>query len=204
MSIIMPLRRVIGSPFVTVPGAVDWNTAGAFSFVVPKHRTLTIDIYGAGGGGGGAGGLAGRGVSSGTNGGDGGYSYILFPSIVQIVGYGGGGGGGTAWNGAGFPAGVSGAPGTAVNGDGNVTGGGRSGGSPGYLDTGFAGGSQGGYGGAGGRAYRTFQRGVIPYGITATVVVGVGGAAGANGANNIGYIWTPQNGLGGYVWISWT
>jgi hypothetical protein len=206
MAIIMPFRRVIPSVFATTPGSASWNTPGTYSFTVPKHRTFSMDIYGAGGGGGGAGGYNGLalGTTSGSPGGDGGYSYLLANGILQVVGYGGGGGGATSYNGSGFPAGTPGAQGTAVNGDGNITGGGRAGGNPGYLDTGFAGGSQGGYGGAGGRAYRTIQRGVIPYGSIITIVVGAGGAAGVNGANQNGYIWVPAAGTYGGVYASWT
>ena len=175
-----------------VPGSTTYSTPGTYNFVVPKHNTLTVQLWGAGGGGGGAG--------------------------AAVTGYGGtneigGTGGPSKWDGgsaSGKPqanggvggrnteTGTGGAGGTASGGTTNTSGG--AGGDGGTGSGGAAGtAANGGYGdggpgehwtqvvyvvthyyagGGGGGAYssRSYSAGTYAVGATVSVVVGAAGS----------------------------
>jgi hypothetical protein len=149
--LILPFRRIVPSagPSI-VPGSQSFTTPGTFTFVVPYYNTLTVDVRGGGGGGGGA-----R-FSDSTiyYAGSGGFSGFYAPD-VQVFGLAGGGANGCVWS----PPrnGDSGGAGAGQGGSTNITGGGSSGGIGAILNPG-AGQLQGGSGGNGGRAIRTWVR----------------------------------------------
>lgn len=196
------MRGTLGRASRIVPGAQNYTSPGTYSFIVPEHHALTIDIRG--GGGGGALGQVEFAVYDGTDGAAGGYSRFLGAGL-DIFAYGGGGGGrqymapGPVVSGGG-----AGAAGGAYGGTSNVSGGGGGGGAGGwnYL---AAGGiyRYGGAGGAGGRATRVINRGVILPKTVISIVVGGPGSPGANGANGDATS-APGWGGGGGVYLSWS
>ncbi|WP_199085477.1 hypothetical protein [Bosea sp. ASV33] len=147
---------------------------GSYSFTWPEFNQIVFDLSAAGGGGGGAVTQDYQGHSfPGTDGNQGGNSYIDLSGFT-LMATGGGGGGANNYSG-----GTQGVHGTGLNGDSNITAGGAPGGvggSPQFF--------QGGYGGYGGRVIRTVLDGAIGsrlFGQVSTVVVGYGGSGGQNG-----------------------
>ena len=211
--IIVPFRRIIPSagPLIT-PGSVAFTTPGTYYFTVPNFRTLTADVRGPGGGGGACY------VNAYPSGSAGGPSYFDAPTGTVIAYSGGGGVGlniGASGGGqvvASVTAGGVGlcitdllayarfhmGDGTAANGDVNTTGGGSPGGACGFYT--INGAYHGGYGGYGGRAVKTWVRGLLVPNTTIIIVVGAGGVRG------IGDNWSTaaSNGLNGSVNISWS
>jgi len=170
---------------------MSFTVPGTYSFTVPAYHTFAADARGSGGGGGGI-------TNGGGDGAAGGYSYFNAPT-GNLVGY--GGNGGTHGDYTTGIHGTNGAPGTGVGGDGNITGGGAAGGNPvTYPANGSV--YDGGYGGAGGRAYKAWAKGSLltPRSVI-TIVVGSGGAPGPIGNG----LFTPGSyGGNGAVYLSWS
>ncbi|UPT95381.1 hypothetical protein J4G48_0040205 [Bradyrhizobium barranii subsp. apii] len=227
MPLILPFRRVLGIVPVK-PGSVSYATVGTYTFIIPRYRSLFVDVYGAGGGGGGAayyydtyniatGGVqygeqigygpgGGYTYQVGRDGGAGGYSQFYLGGYTQVIGYGGAGGSGLTWfhsSYGGYSPQIS-AAGTAGGGDANITGGGAGPGTYGYTQSyspqvnGYTW-TYGNYGGYGGRAYRTFSAGQLPIGAAVTIVVGAGGQYGWQYTST-----SPTYGGNGVVNISWS
>lgn len=205
-------HRLIGRHAPIVPGSASWTSPGTYYLTVPKHRTMSFDVRGAGGGGGGPGGVYpyNNSVYGGT-GGAGGYSQVYYnpnSSLLNAIGYGGTGGTGSSNGPSGGINGSDGSAGTASGGDGNYTGGGAGGGARGYTYYTSGGWPNGnaGYGGNGGRSVRTLNRDILIPGQTLVIIVGSGGAAGPNSANAVPEIIQVPAGAGsnGAVYISWT
>jgi len=160
MPLILPFRRILGIAPVK-PGSVSYASVGTYTFIVPRYRSLFVDVYGAGGGGGGAayyydtynyatGGVQyGQGVGGasgaipgyvyyeGQAGNGGGYSQFYLGGYYQVIGYGGAGGAGLTWFNSSFQSyspQVSGA-GSAGGGDANIAGGGAGPGTYGYTQS---------------------------------------------------------------------
>lgn len=162
-------------------GYVEYTSPGSYTFTIPAHASITVDVRGGGGGGGGMSGDGGNGGNS------------QFSSAV-----GGGGGGGPRAG-----VGGTGASGGASGGDSNITGGGNPGGVGAWDQTFDKYGSYdvlGGDGGPGGRAVKTWAAGVFGVGGQITVVVGGGGGPGGG----VGSVRGAAAGSGGYVSISWS
>jgi len=156
-----------------VPGSTTYTTPGTYSFTVPKHNTLTVKVWGAGG----------SGASNTENGETGGTSSWNGTVIAN------GGRLGTI-----TPTRVAGAGGTASGGSTNVNGGAA--GTPAPIsragvaaDSGYGDGGSGAAwfsyvqqyaGGGGGGAYstRTYSVGTFSSGSSVTVIVGAGGTLG--------------------------
>lgn len=211
-----PPAGVTTSGCVT-PGSQTFSTAGTYSFVVPEHNTLTVQVWGAGGGGAGILGSASDvvGISGGTSVWDG-----------SLVAHGGsrgtssGGSGGTASGGTTNTAGVSGegtsgdrwggAGGAGANGGAggarkSIAGSGNAGTAPGGGGSGCGGGGRGwenwGAGaGGGGYSVRTYNSGTYQAGTTISLTVGAGGGGGGVTANNQ---CKGGNGAGGRVIVTW-
>jgi hypothetical protein len=190
-------------------GSGGWGSPGTFYFTIPYHNSFNFDVYGAGGGGGGCGGVVPvQNYYSGGPGGTGGYSQIYDEETgggkVNVIGWAGGGGSGmqyagTTWNYA------NGGAGSAQGGDGNIPGGGAGGGASSVLYPDYAPDYRfyGGNGGPGGRAYRSVGRGLLTPGTRLVILVGQGGAPGADSPDQ-GYI-RQSGGWGGNgaSYISW-
>lgn len=166
----------------SVAGSWSRTSPGTYTFTVPVHSTIRIDVRGAGGGGGGSTYDVGAAGQNGTAGGN------ASVSGTGLIGRGGAGGQGSYYN----------KPGKAANGTAsggntlNSTGGGANGGVGGTY-----GATKGGDGGDGGRAVSDWGAGSLGVGAQLTVTVpsaGTGGAGQARGAN----------GSNGAVYISWT
>lgn len=192
----------------SVPGTMNYDEAGTFTFTVPAYITMTVEIAGAGGGGASSvwdGGSFVGGGGIGAAGGD--------TSFLGLKAAGGGGGGAAA--GARHPwqvyPGAKGATGGAAGGEADTPGGGSIGGIGGSLAA-IGGGSNGdgGIGGTGGLTRRTYKlgdAGAPTVGQTITLIVGAGGIAhpGIAGPPNTAANGAPgTNGRPGYVHISWT
>jgi hypothetical protein len=202
-------RKLPWRGFAKIPGSASYTTPGTYSLVVPANfNTFVIDARGAGGGGGGAGCYYPP-LGYGTDGSGGGASYVTIPGWASVLANPGGGGAQAAYAGSfQWNDGAGGAHGTAANGDSNITGGGAAGGGGGNQYGGYNPNprSVGGNGGYGGRAVRTFTRQqliVLPR-QTLTIVVGGGGAAGANAPCSGSVYAVPQPGSTGAVYISWS
>lgn len=197
------MRGTVGRASRIVPGSQNYSSPGTYSFIVPEHHALTIDIRGGGGGGGGALGMVEVAPRDGTDGSSGGYSRFLGAGL-DIFAYGGGGGGRQYMSGQSVAGGGAGAAGVAYGGTSNISGGGGGGGAGGwnYITVGGIY-RYGGAGGAGGRATRVINRGVILPKTVISIVVGGPGAPGANGAND-GATSAPGWGGGGGVYLSWS
>ena len=187
-----------------IGGSATYTTPGTYTFNVPLYNTITVTVNGAGGGGGGASGRSQAAneqqtvtYPAGSNGTSG--TASRFDTTTPLVGNGGAGGSGAS--GASGTA-AAGDPGTATGGSTNTTGGGSNGGAGGngtYRD--------GGPGGDGGRAVRTFTRDVAGspiVGGTVTVVVGTRGSGGAGGVGNTYTGPSGANGTHGTVTITWS
>lgn len=166
----------------SVAGSWSRTSPGTYTFTVPVHSTIRIDVRGAGGGGGGSTYDAG---ASGANGTAGGAATV---SGTGLTGRGGAAGQGAYYN----------KPGKAANGTAsggntlNSTGGGANGGVGGTY-----GATKGGDGGDGGRAVSDWGAGSLGVGAQLTVTVPSGGAGGAGQVRG-------ANGGNGAVYISWT
>lgn len=208
------------SSFVVSPGSTSYPTPGSYSFTVPNYNTLVVDVWGAGSGAGGACGSSGvAGSQGGSSGSAGGLSRFASSSPVTGGGATGGSPGSVTVTDDGknpvytdFP-GSAGSAGTASGGDTNTTGGGQAGGS-GATVVGDQleradGRAAGGAGGAGGRATKSWVRGVTSGaptpGDVITITVGTGGAAGGNYNGGGVYSFSgPTGGFNGYVAVSWS
>jgi len=190
--IIAPFRRMMPSAAPTItPGSVSFTTPGTYNFEVPYFHTLTSDCRGAGGGG------AACTVYARIPGNAGGYSYFNAPT-GNVVGYGGQGGEGRNLAESSEIGGHAGAHGTGLNGDTNITAGGSPGGYQGvYTQNGAYGGGPGGYGG---RAVKTWVRGLLVPRSIIQVLVGAGGVQSFGDQYS-----TPAGpGVNGAVYISWS
>lgn len=167
------------------PGSWGVATPGTYYMTLPAFSTLNMYAYGAGGGGGGSTYDIGY---PGSAGGAGETSIVSYAGNTIIYGGGGGGGDGSYYNQA-----ATGYPGAAGGGDSNGAGGGSSGGAGGVYGY-----TQGGNGGNGGLAVRTFSYGEdgVTKGITLTIVVGNGGHGGAGQVGG-------NNGSAGAVYLNW-
>lgn len=199
-----------------VAGSQSYTTAGTYSFSVPHHQSITVQVWGGGGGGGGCSG------STKIGGGAGGQS--SWASSVFANGGGGGSAGGSAGGGGGGGASggstnqsggngesgttsYAGAGGAGASGGGGgarhtTVGNGGGGGAPGGAGAGarlvFRGGSCGaGGGGGGGYSTSSYTAGTYGAGGNVTVIVG-GGASGGNGSSYDG-----GAGAVGRVTITW-
>ncbi|RQH15987.1 hypothetical protein [Bradyrhizobium sp. RP6] len=187
--------RVGGLEPPSVPGSQNWG-AGSRSVVIPVYKTLTMQIWGAGGGGGN---MLDTDTSTGANeewGGTGGQSYFAAPGVTLIANGGTGGGNGNfnlQQNGA------SGSPGTASGGTTNTTGGGNAGGAGAGPVAGYYGGN-GGRGGFVSRTWNWFDPGAPVAGSSYTLVTGGGG-----GPSRF-YVYQPQatGGANASATMSWT
>lgn len=180
-----------------VAGSQTYSTPGTYTFDVPAYNTITFEVWGGGGGGmyypeGGSTQYAG------SNGSDSTVSISLGTITGSGGPYGASGGSGSGPTGTvvedGGSATYYGSRATMVGGVGGGTGGGAGGvglnpgSQPGGGGGGYIGRSSGGYsrygwsGAGGGKATFTTDAFV---GLTATIVVG-GGGAGGNGANCYG------------------
>lgn len=166
----------------SVAGSWSRTAPGTYSFTVPVHSTIRIDVRGSGGGGGGSTYDAGATGQNGTAG-----------ASATVSGTGLTGRGGAAGQGAYYNKPGKAANGTASGGNTlNSTGGGSNGGVGGTY-----GATKGGDGGDGGRAVSDWAAGNLGVGAVLTVTVpsaGTGGAGQVRGAN----------GTNGAVYISWT
>jgi hypothetical protein len=195
---IAPLPRGLRA---VVPGSSTYSTAGSNTFVFPYCDTFSIDMYAPGGGGGGAAAYN-NGVIAGSAGSAGGYMQFYRDGICNLVAYGGNGGSAGA-----YPQTSPGqaAHGTAVGGQGNVTGGGRAGGSAGSTNNNSST-NYGYHGGTGARVYSTFTNCRAWEGLSFSLIVGGAGSQGANGSSP----WwpnvvAPTAGVGpGIAYISWS
>lgn len=166
----------------SVAGSRSWTTPGTYSFTVPVHSTIRVDIRAAGGGGGGSTYDAGVTGATGVKGGNASVSGTGLSAI------GGNGGAGAYYNQPG-----KGANGTASGGNTlNSTGGGANGGVGGTY-----GATKGGNGGDGGRAVSDWGAGSLGVGAVLTVTVPTGGNGGAGQV-------AGAKGDNGAVYISWT
>jgi hypothetical protein len=166
--------------------SVTYNSPGTYYLAVPAHNFLYTQSWGAGGGGGGSWYDAGF---AGTQGGDGGHSYVSIPTYGTTYGF--GGGGGPTWLAG------SAAVGSASGGNNqNVAGSGMGGGAGGVYGASF--GANGGNGGFS-ECYFTFgvTSGAPGQGVTLTIVVGAGGAGGFGQSNG-------SPGSNGQVTIGWS
>jgi len=200
MTLILPFRRMLasGGPSI-IPGSAAYTSPGTYTFIVPYYNSLTVDVRG--GGGGGAGNRwTGYYIYSSS---PGNYSYFGAPDAT-LIGYGGGSATGSNWS----PpvGGVSGGAGSAGGGDVNIPGGGSSGGYGSIVGDDSIGHLQGGDGGPGGRAYRTWVRSQWYTKLTPksaiTIVVGAGGAA--SECEPVYIQRYPIAGYNGAVYISWS
>lgn len=203
--LVLSLARMIHNVGPTIiPGSVSFLTPGTYSFEVPYHHTLFADARGASGGGGGISWSQDDGATN-HAGGSGGYSYFNAPT-GNVVGYGGAGGQGID-NYPGPYTGANGAHGTGLNGDYNGTGDATTGGVGAAFPTAGAE-FYAGNGGNGARAYKTWASGLITPKSLITVVVGAGGARGAEwfGGTQDYSGFSPHSaaGVNGAVYISWT
>lgn len=179
-----------------VPGSANYTTAGTFTFTVPVHNTLVVELWGGGAAGGST-----DGSSNNLNGSPGGNSNWDTSTLVanggqgnsgQTGGAGGSGSGGTTNTTGGNGAnGTAGSPGRGGNGGAGANGGaggvGVTGGTAGNgtapggggggtcRNLRFGGTGKGG-GGGGGYTTRTYSAGTYAAGSSVTVVVGAGGA----------------------------
>lgn len=214
----------VGVALATCSGSQTYSTPGTYTFTVPEHTTLTVQVWGAGGGGVGQGA---SGVNSGS--GMGGSASTWGGGVIRANG-------GTGASGSPVAVGTG---GTGIGGTTNTTGGNGSsgalsvkGGGGGDSPVGGAGGSggicpsnlggagvspggggggsaysfhlicQGGSGGgAGGYATRTYNAGTYTVGSTVTVVVGSGGLGGFLGPTFTTK--TGGDGAAGRVTITW-
>lgn len=166
----------------SVAGSWSRTAPGTYSFTVPVHSTIRIDIRAAGGGGGGSTYDAGASGATGVKGGN------ASVSSTGLSAIGGNGGQGALYN----------KPGKAANGTAsggntlNSTGGGANGGIGGTY-----GATKGGDGGDGGRAVSDWGPGVFGPGSVLTVTVPTGGNGGAGQV-------AGAKGDNGAVYISWT
>jgi hypothetical protein len=196
------------------PGSQSFTTAGANSFVVPCHNTLTVQVWGAGGGGGGCdaqsrvasstGGASrwdnsviangGSGVTTSTAGGTGGTASGGTTNTTGQTGSTGNNNGAKGGNGA---NGGAGGAAITVNGNGNPGTAPGGGGGGARRTSGYFGACETGGGGGGGYSTRTYNAGTYTVGASVPVTVGAGGPGG-NGDNYDG-------GLGavGRVTITW-
>ncbi len=201
-------------------GFVDYTIPGIYSFNVPAYRTLTVEVWGAGGGGGGAcygNGSPGAQSSVGTDlfayGGGAGLEGCFNSGLVS-QGEGGSAVGGTinVVGGRGVPrgspcnvygalmskggdapyGGIGGEPGSWA------TGGGRIGGAPGGGGGGGYWCGMGGGGGSGGYARIVYTPDSLAPGSVLSVTVGSGGTGGPSAFNSSG-----GSGGDGRVFISW-
>lgn len=164
----------------SVAGSWSRTNPGTYTFTVPVHSTIRIDVRGAGGGGGGSTYDAGATGQNGTAGGA-----ATVSSAAGIRGNGGAAGQGAYYNKPSKAANGTGANGNTLN----SAGAGSNGGVGGTY-----GATKGGDGGDGGRAVSDWGAGSIAVGAQLTVTVpsgGTGGAGqvrGANGENGAAYI----------------
>lgn len=190
-------------------GSQSYTTAGTYTFTVPHHETLTVQVWGAGGGGAGCSAYT---TVQGGNGGGSNWDGAVVANggaraSTSAGGSGGGASGGTTnqtggtggtGTGAAGGSGASGGSGGAARGsNGNGNGGSAPGGGGGgarFASRGTCGGDGGGGGGYSTRAYSV---GTYIQGSSVTVVVG-GGGSGGNGS-------TYDGGAGavGRVTITW-
>lgn len=194
------------------PGSQTFSTAGSFSFTVPCHNSMTVELWGGGGGGaqnwvhgphggnGGAsswdGGAAGSKPQAngglGANGdiGTGGAGLNCDVSGNGVNGSswltqfrGGPGGAAAGSGGAGGAAPGTAGPGSTVPGNpGIAPGGGGSGGST-YDEE-----VSGGGGGGGGYCRKVYSSGVYTVSSSVTVSIGSGGSASGGGAGAVGRV----------------
>lgn len=182
-----------------VPGSANYTTAGTFTFTVPVHNTLIVELWGGGAGGSGTtrsqvfssaagastwdGGVlvanGGSGSATGTggtaSGGDTNTTGGTGESRPNGSATGGGAGGAGANGGAG---------GARQNSTGNGFPGTQPGGAGGGGSVAYREGRYGGSGGGGG-AYcqKTYSAGTYTAGSSVTVVVGAGSNGGLSGSN---------------------
>jgi hypothetical protein len=206
---VIPLLRaplIYNKP--VVPGSASYTTPGTYSLIVPNHNSMTFDSRGGGAGGGGPGGIVSGSYQSGGNGGGGGNSQVYYSpdsGQLNVIGYGGGGGEGLHFNGSAWVA-SNGSVGAGSGGDSNITGGGAGGGARGNMYNSAAGTYvYAGYGGAGGRAVRSVNRGILVPGQNLVIIVGGRGGPGSTASNNTPQIVQTAAGYGNYgaVYISW-
>jgi hypothetical protein len=195
-------RRVALSDAYGKPraGSAGYYAPGAYTFLIPPYVTLTVDVVGGSGGGGGGSDhfpyLYCLGGGSGSSGGT-----SVFYSPAPVVGPGGGGAPPGQCRGY-APGDLDVGASIGAGGDTNTTGyagGGRGRGSgPGGVY------SDGGAGGASGRAVKTWSHNVTAnyprWKSGVTVVVGGPGYGGGRGST---YCSDGGNGATGYVSISW-
>jgi hypothetical protein len=163
-----------------VPGSRTYSTPGTYTFLVPAHESLSVDVRGAGGGGGGGGYwfnaiLAGGPIvaACGNPGGPG--SSSSFGNVIAN-------GGDAGSNGCGLTRGADGEDGGGSGGS-VTTGGGSAGGAGGVANRNQGVGDQGfgGNGGGGGRTTKTYTFlaiGSLAWKDSVTIVVGTGGFGG--------------------------
>lgn len=196
-------------------GSQTYSTAGTYSFAVPCHNTLTVEVWGGGGGGGGCLNIAGGAGGAST-----------WDSTVLVANGGGGasnttqgtpGSGGTASGGTTNTTGdagqkgktndYGGAGGAGANGgaggakQGSIGANGKGGSAPGGAGGGCTTGARSfaamSGGGGGGYATKTWSAGTYAVGANVQAVVGAGGAKG-NGSSYDG-----GAGAVGRVTVTW-
>lgn len=190
-------------PVNVTSGTLVFNNPGTYTFLVPVHRALFVEVIGGGGGGGGGGWSfpAPPFNVCGFAGGNGGNSTFNSGGANQVIGFGGGAGACNSTGGNGGTAGADVATVAVLN---IIPGGGGSGGIP-------NGGNGGGPGGSGGIATKSWTHGVTANHpiwangstISYTITVGGGGA----GGGPAGPPYNDQPGLAGRngrVTITWS
>ena len=185
------------------PGANTYSTPGTYTFLVPAHESLSVDVRGAGGGGGG-----------------GGYwlnAMWVYGWIIALTGNWGTAGGSSSFGGVVAYGGSPGSPGGGLNqgsvgadgggtGGSVTTGGGSAGGAGGPANRNEGSGYQG-YGGNGGdggkttKSYTYLASGGLTWKDSITIVVGAGGRG---GPTNPGITPAGSPGAAGQVTISWS
>lgn len=190
------------------PGSRTYSVPGTYTFLVPAHQSLSVDVRGAGGGGGGGGYwfnaiLAGGPIvaTCGISGSPGSQS-----SFGNVIAY----GGGAATAGCGLSRGSDGSAGSGTGGS-VTSGGGSAGGEGGVANRNQGGGEQGfgGDGGAGGRttkSYTYLSGESLAWKSSITIVVGTGGFGGPMTFNAFGSPLTSSGyqGSSGVVIVSWS
>lgn len=207
-----PPAGVTTSGCVT-PGSQTFSTAGTYSFTVPEHNSITVQVWGGGGGGGGKDGAAN--IAGGSNGGTSSWASAVIAGGGARATVSAGGAGGTA---SGGTTNTSGAAGTTAGKGGNGANGGLGGAAlpssdPGPGNPGSAPGGGGGGaalytmktgvfipasgGGGGSYSTRTYTSGTYTPGSSVTIVVGAAGAGGNGTAQDGG------RGGAGRVIVTW-
>lgn len=211
------------------PGSTTYSTAGSYSFVVPCHNNLTIQVWGGGGGGGGYyNGSAVFGGTGGTSnwdsgslsatGGTGGRCGFGANTFTYAGGTGGSGSGGTTnqnggnggtlnncnsgSGGGGASGGAGGASrpqSSAIAGNPGTAPGGAGGGGMAWFNAGSPSCNVGNGGGGGGYAIRTYTAATYSVGSNVPVTVGAAGAAGTSSGGSA----NGGAGAAGRVTITW-